>query len=432
MNRYRLILFTLLTLSACALAFGQKPTVVSDSVFINFRQSKIYLDTAYMDNRASLDDIARRIATYSHPDSARFELKEVRVTGGASPEGSVKFNEWLSHRRAERIFSHLSSLIEFPDSVTAFTFLGRDWKGLRTMVEADPDVPQRAEVLALLDEIIASISPAGEDEAAGNLQRLKRLGGGKPYLYMYRKLFPSLRASRLSFRFEIPWWRLPIQSPVADFAVPVPAPAAFAGAPAPLWFEPCHCKPFYMDIRTNMLYDLLAIPNIGIEFYLGKNFSILGNWMYGWWKTDRHHRYWRAYGGEMAVRWWFGSAALEKPLTGHHLGVYGGALTYDFEWGGRGYMGGIPGGSLWDKCNYVGGLEYGYSLPVGRRLNIDFTLGVGYMGGEYREYIPMDNCYVWQATKKRNWFGPTKAEVSLVWLIGCDNFNLFTRKGGRK
>ena len=31
---------------------------------------------------------------------------------------------------------------------------------------------------------------------------------------------------------------------------------------------------------------------------------------------------------------------------------------------------------------------------------------------------PMDNHYVWKATKKRNWFGPTKAEVSLVWLLG--------------
>lgn len=43
-------------------------------------------------------------------------------------------------------------------------------------------------------------------------------------------------------------------------------------------------KPFYMALKTNMLYDVLAVPNIGVEFYLGKNWSISGNWMYGWWK----------------------------------------------------------------------------------------------------------------------------------------------------
>lgn len=68
--------------------------------------------------------------------------------------------------------------------------------------------------------------------------------------------------------------------------------------------------------------------------------------------------------------------------------------------------------------NYSTGVEYGYSLPVAYRLNIDFTIAVGYWGGTYYEYTPVDNCYVWQATKERHWFGPTKAEISLVWLIG--------------
>lgn len=86
-------------------------------------------------------------------------------------------------------------------------------------------------------------------------------------------------------------------------------------------------------------------------------------------------------------------------------------------------MGGKPGGTLWDKMNYAAGLEYGYSLPIDRRLNIDFTIGVGYWGGTYHEYKPVDNCYVWQSTKQRHWFGPTKAEVSLVWLIGRGNCN---------
>lgn len=189
-------------------------------------------------------------------------------------------------------------------------------------------------------------------------------------------------------------------------------------------------KPFYMALKTNMLYDVLAVPNIGVEFYLGKNWSISGNWMYGWWKKNSSHRYWRIYGGDLAVRYWLGKKANEKPLTGHHIGIYGQAFTYDFEWGGKGYMGGEPGGTLWAKTNYAAGVEYGYSLPVANRLNIDFTLGVGYWGGKYYEYIPLDGHYVWQATKKRHWFGPTKAEISLVWLLGKGNSN--NKKGGMK
>ena len=61
---------------------------------------------------------------------------------------------------------------------------------------------------------------------------------------------------------------------------------------------------------------------------------------------------------------------------------------------------------------------------------MDFTVGIGYLGGEYKEYLPIDNCYVWQATKHRHWFGPTKAEVSLVWLLGRGNYN--EKKGGKR
>ena len=189
------------------------------------------------------------------------------------------------------------------------------------------------------------------------------------------------------------------------------------------------CKPFYMSVQTNALYLLGIIPNVGVEFYLGKNWSIDANWQYSWWKRDSKEWYWRTYGGDLAIRKWFGKKANEKPLTGHHLGIYGQIITYDFEWGGRGYIGGRPGETLWDKLNSAVGLEYGYSLPIAKRMNLDFNLGVGYHWGEYSEYLPIDGHYVWQATKKRRYIGPTKAEISLVWLIGCSNVN--AKKGGK-
>ena len=180
---------------------------------------------------------------------------------------------------------------------------------------------------------------------------------------------------------------------------------------------------FYMDIRTNLLYDAALVPNIGVEFWLGKRMSVLGDWAYAWWNSNRRHHYWRIYGGELELRYWLGERAAQKPLQGHHLGLYGQWVTYDFEFGHTGQMGGEPGDNIFRRANYGIGLAYGYSLPVARRLNIDFTIGMGYFWGKYYEYIPNGGVYVWQRTCHRHFFGPTKIEVSLQWLIGRGNVN---------
>lgn len=424
----RLIFIIAIVFSFCANINAQ---IRQDSVLINFRQSKVYLDTAYMDNTRSLSHALRTIDFYSRPDSG-FVLTQVAVVGGASPEGSVKFNEWLSRQRAKRIFEYMGSHLELPDSITSYTFLGRDWEGLRRMVMADSEVPFRNDVLHTLDYIINNYHQ-GENEAQGNLSLIKKLHSGIPYTYMYRHHFPQLRASLLILTFESPQKRPHMKS----FATPAPVldvnlQTAPPGTSIRNQSRPKAVRPFYMALKTNTLYDALAVPNIGAEFYLGRNISVVGNWMYGWWHSDRLARYWRIYGGDIALRWWFGTAARKKPLTGHHLGVYGSLLTYDFEWGGTGYMGGIPHGTLWDKCNHFGGIEYGYSLPVARRLNIDFNIGIGYQGGVYQIYDPVDGCYVYRETRRRNYWGPTKAEISLVWLIGRGNYNKKYTKGGNK
>lgn len=401
-----------------------------DSVKIHFRQGKIELDPEFRNNRESLNRIADSLRT-SYADSV-YRLQKILVVGGASPEGSVKLNKWLSEKRAGVLFDYLSRYGTLPDSLKTTDFIGRDWNGLIRLVENDPEVPYREETLALLREIAGGAR--GDASSHGDhLERLRQLREGVPYYYMYKILFPELRASRLYLWYEKVWNPTAlVPQPKTEILIPQ-VDTVFVRDTLIVRdtvYLPAQCPPFYMNIRTNMLYDALLVPNIGVEFYLGKDWSVVANWMYGWWKTDRRHWYWRAYGGDIAVRKWFGKAAKEKPLTGHHLGIYGQIFTYDFETGGRGYMGGKPGGTLWDKMNWAAGVEYGYSLPVARRLNIDFTVGVGYWGGTYYEYKPVDGCYVWQSTKQRHWFGPTKAEVSLVWLIGRGNCN--KEKGGKR
>lgn len=181
--------------------------------------------------------------------------------------------------------------------------------------------------------------------------------------------------------------------------------------------------PSYISLSTNLLYVAAAIPNIGVEFDLGGHWSIGGNWMYAWWKSDAKYRYWRVYGGDVHLQHWFAPKRKSRLFTGHHLGVYGQIVTYDFEWGGRGYLG--------DRWSYGGGVEYGHSWRVGKRLNIDASLWLGYIGGEYKEYIPQDTHYLWQETKQRNYWGPTQLQISLVWLLDKNpHWKRHHRKGG--
>jgi hypothetical protein len=416
----RLLIFFMLFVGVYA--SSQTTEEVRDSVLVRYKQSSSELDLSIDDNGKKLNRFVDSLNA-NIQDSA-YKLQKILIIGTSSPEGSAEINKRFSEQRANTLFDYISSRVYLPESQKEFRFEGRDWKGLLRMVEADENVPNRNEVITLLKNIIDEVD-AGVSNAQ-QLNSLKKLRYGEPYWYMYQHLFPALRNSELLVCYEKEISALELETKPE----PVLEEPQVAEEVQEETAEAKMCCPFYMGIKNNVLYDALGVPNIGVEFYLGRNFSIVGNWQYAWWSKDGKHRYWRAYGGDLALRKWFGKAANSKPLTGHHLGIYGQVLTYDIEKGDKGYMGGEPGGNIFDKCNYGAGVEYGYSLPIAKRLNIDFTLGLGYFGGKYYEYVPLDDCYVWQCTKKRNWIGPTKLEVSLVWLIGCDNNN--KKKGGKK
>lgn len=422
MRRLSLLVLAMLVVSVYVQAQQR-----SDSVTVVFRQGKSVLELSLGNNRSELDRMAGSMVDAL---SGGLGLKRVLVVSGASPEGGVKRNKKLSAERAESMLKYLLKTAAIPDTIKTVVLIGRDWKGLVRMAKADKKLPYHDETVALLEQIAD-----GKIAEKDHLKRLESLRGGKPYKYMYEKYFPGLRAANLYVWYEdrnamkessTTADQMANNAAGQDTVITVTAAQTDDVATG----ETKERKPFYASLKTNMLYDVLLVPNIGAEFYLGKGWSVAANGMYAWWSNNDKHRYWRIYGGEIAVRKWFGKAAAEKPLTGHHIGVYGQVLTFDIELGGKGYMGGKPGGSMMDKLHWYAGVEYGYSLPIARRLNIDFTLGVGYGGGTYYEYKPIDDHYVWQATKERKWFGPTKAEISLVWLIGNGNVN--KKKGGDK
>lgn len=354
------------------------------------------------------------------------------IISSTSPEGPAALNERLAIQRAGNTRNLLiKSFPQFKADRINVTSSVNDWSGMVLTLRRDSTFQHGVEILKVL------LDPRVENKDLAIRSKLP-----DEYNMLKNKMFDNMRTSSVTIRViktidnvdefvveeiqdELPAEEpSPVKEdkPAMDTAVveTVQEPIEESVQQEELSKEK---KPYYIAAKTNLLYDAAIVPNVGVEIYLGKNFSVAGNWMYSWWKSDRVSWYWRTYGGDLALRYWLGRAAKEKPLTGHHIGLYGQILTYDIEVGGRGYLG--------DRWSYGGGLEYGYSLPLRQRLNIDFTLGLGYLGGEFQEYLPIDGHYVWQVTKMRNWIGPTKLEVSLIWQLGRGNINK-DKKGRNK
>lgn len=415
----RILLLSIILFGGYLLSTAQETCTRID---IGFRVGKTNIETTFCDNAENLAKIINTIKEAENDSTV--ELTSITFRSTASPEGSFGRNQFLAEGRLEAIEKYVRERVEIPDSIITHRESVIAWDELAVYVNDDAKLKHKEEALRILTEVPEYTYNDNGKLIDSRKKQLMDMQYGRTWHYLAKNYFKKIRLAcsiiLTTKKVEKP---VVVEEKEEEIDTVIPAEPDTVAVVAPAQPEPTDTlSPFYMAVKTNMLYDAVIVPNIGIEFYLGKNWSISANWMYAWWKTDKRHWWWRTYGGDFAVRKWLGKAAKNKPLTGHHLGIYGQMLTYDFEVGQKGYLA--------DKWSYGGGIEYGFALPIAKRLNIDFTLGLGYLGGKYKEYIPIDNCYVWQATKDRHWFGPTKLEVSLVWLIGRGNCN--AEKGGTK
>lgn len=424
--RYARIIISLLLLLPCFLCHAEDTVrrhVLETVVY--YRSGSSELDRSFYGNGVRLDELLYSLDHIKY--DKQFKILSIHIISGASPEGNSLTNAVLSNRRAERIYLLLSSRVQVNRNQMYSTSLGVDWEGLERLVSSS-SMPYREEVLQILRNTPEWIRRDGVI-VDGRKRQLGMLHDGKAWFYMEDYLFPELRYAKVRIVYESVNDEDKLE--IADIKGPIYPLEGLSGInvrrvhtevslPATVKSSSIYAKIPFMSISTNLLYDVALVPNISMEFHLGGGWSLSGTYEHAWWDMDWKHIYWRLYGGELALRKYFGSMSKEHPLSGHHIGLYGMAGTYDFELGGRGYM---------SKLSYGGGIEYGYSLHVSDHFNVDFSLGLGYLGGEYMEYLPMDGHYVWQATRQRHWFGPTKAGISLVLII--DRYAK-TGKGGAK
>ena len=390
-------------------------------ICIDFRVNSTVIDSAYSDNAVRMQEMVEFLRNIRQDST--INIVEVSFCGAASPEGSDQLNRKLARGRLTALENLVRQQVDIPDSIITHNDNYIPWEFLKSQIE-DSELVYKNEVLAILEEeslLVDYLYPTLHID--NRIVKLRALNDGKVWQQMHKLFFERMRnacAVFVTYKKELPV----VQQPIITEPEPITQEYEPKEPIVPEFVieEPKEKSPFYMGLKTNLLYNILAIPNLGAEFYLGSNFSVATNWHYAWWKNDKKYDYWRTYGGDLAVRYWLGKKAHEKSLTGHHIGLYGQMITYDFELGGKGVLA--------DRWSWATGLEYGYSLPIAKCMNLDFTIGLGYHWGEFKEYLPIDGHYVWQATKNRNYWGPTKAEISLVWLIGRGNYN--QRKGGNK
>ena len=419
---------------------------------IYFRPGYSLLELSYRDNAANMKALTQGIQTIK--GNPCVQLQHIRILSAASPEGNSALNKRVAKRRGERLRNYLKETLVLPDSIFTVSSAGEDWQGLAALM-AKEKTPWRNKALQIIRHTPEWVTRNGK-VVDGRKRQLQNLDGGKAWKYMLDNHFYTLRTGAVvvcevkTLADEVHVDRTHAEAhegshaDLADYADesklsaaearPEPASQQASGQPAsqqpasqspsspPFPAIPSQVNPgqepppssSYFALKSNLLYDALLVPNLSLEASIGSGWTLGAGGMLAWWSKDAKHRYWRIYGGDLEIRKYFGTLAKSKPLQGHHLGIYGDFLTYDFEFGAKGYQ---------SKATYAAGIKYGYSHPIAKRLNLDFALGIGYLHSNYKTYVPKDGCYVYQETKKRKWLGPTQAEISLVWLLGKGNTN---------
>ncbi len=157
-------------------------------------------------------------------------------------------------------------------------------------------------------------------------------------------------------------------------------------------------------IKTNLLYDATMTVNLGAELRVAPKWTIdLSGNINSW--TLSHGRRWRHWMIQPEARRWTKEAFRGHFFAGH---LFGGQFNYSFD--GRQRRQGWAAGL---------GVGYGYAWQFGRRWGLEAEIAVGYARYSYDKY-PCTNCGRVISSHNKNYFGPTKAALNLVYRFGSE------------
>ena len=271
------------------------------------------------------------------------------------------------------------------------------WGRVYQWITDDSQVPDRDEVLTLIRYHYGDF---------GKLMKLLcRLNEGKAWGYLSEHIFPRIeKAEEIESDLFIIKLSLPADSLPILKMEPVPISAAIKNKKKREFKNRT-----VLAIKNNLLYDLALAPNLEVELPVGRRWSLNVEYKCPWWSDNGRGFCYQLLSGGAEARLWLGNRKKRDQLTGHFVGVYAEGGVYDFQLKkDKGYRGNHYAAS---------GLTYGYSRQLTRHLALEFSVGIGYLETEYRKYTTYEGDLIWTSSGRYHFIGPTKAKISLVWLI---------------
>ena len=418
------ILITMFCLPLSLVGQTVGTTYADSSVVMRFRiyypVNKTDIHEDYMDNATQLHHIRKYLEKSPQIDS-------ITIYSYASPEGSYALNKRLARERGKTAKQYLLKQIpaerQIPDSLIIIDPTAENWQGLRDLVFYQYTHDDKDEILSILDRTDIT------DERRKVL--LKRLNRGKSWQYLLQELMPQLRyATWVSV-----WQRLQVDKVVAEpTRLEVQLPVMEKPRFKPVLLPPpvIEDTKTILALKTNLLYDAVSWLNFSVEVPIKERYSLLYYHQFPWWTwgqgDNEYCMRFLSIGAE--ARLWFKPMPREATakrmkrdrLMGHFIGVYAESGKWDFE-------------RKQDICyqgeHWSAGLTYGYAMPVGKRLNLEFSVSAGYANIPHRGYEPAyDYTELYHLPEKDgtwHYIGPTKAQVSLVLPFVVKN-----KKGGNR
>ena len=160
---------------------------------LQFRQGKSDVDPRYKDNRAELETVTGSInVVKTNPD---LTITGIYITGYASPEGSVAFNQKLSESRANALAEYARKDTHMDASLWHVAGMGEDWEGLRREVEKHPQLLDIDKVLRLIDEC------EGDKDACE--KRIRESVSPDVYTRLLNEMYGPLRRNEYKIEYSV-------------------------------------------------------------------------------------------------------------------------------------------------------------------------------------------------------------------------------------
>lgn len=178
----------------------------------------------------------------------------------------------------------------------------------------------------------------------------------------------------------------------------------------------------HFAIKTNLLYDALTTPNLGVEVGLGRKttaqvFYGINPWEYKHNGEVKEAKHWVVM---PEVRWWTCSK-----MNGWFIGVHGMAGQFNaadikVPVPGMFFKGLDVGKTVRDtrvEGKYAGaGITAGYQWILSRHWNLEAEVGAGYDRVWYDNYF-CSSCSIKKETGHSNYVGLTKAGICLMYVF---------------